>query len=185
MKLLPAITIISAFSFSCTVFAVGNDVAPARSGSVNAIVLHSIGGPECRDGEVVFTGSRGDAYRWKEYFEASEGISIHYIVDRDGNIASSIDENRVAWHARGMNSQSIGIELTNNGDGIEEYPRPMLESLRSLIMEIKSRHPDISNERIYLHSDVDDTTFLCGGRHEKRKRDPGPLFPYRELIEGL
>ncbi len=177
--------IVLAWGLSFAVSAVGNDVAPVRGNSVSAIVIHSIGGPECRNGEVVFTSSKGDAYRWKEYFEKSDGISIHYIIDRDGNVVSSIDENRVAWHARGMNSESIGIELTNNGDGLEEYPRPMLESLRSLIIEIKSRHPNISNERIYMHSDVDNSTFLCGGRQEKRKRDPGPLFPYRELIDGI
>ncbi len=178
-------SIVLAWGLSFAVFAVGNDVAPARSGSVNAIVIHSIGGPACRNGEVVFTSSKGDANRWKEYFEKSDGISIHYIVDREGNVASSIEESRVAWHARGINSESIGIELTNNGDGLEEYPRPMLESLRSLIMQIKSRHPNISNERIYMHSDVDNSTFLCGGRQVKRKRDPGALFPYRELINGI
>ncbi len=180
-----AIAIVLACSAPFAVFAVGNDVAPARSDSVEAIVIHAIGGPTCRNGEVVFTSAAGDANRWKRYFEDSDGISIHYIIDREGNVASSIAENRVAWHARGMNSRSIGIELTNNGDGIEEFPRPMLESLRSLIIEIKSRHPNISNERIYMHSDVDNSTFLCGGRQEKRKRDPGAKFPYRELINGL
>lgn len=57
-----------------------------------------------------------------------KGVSIHYLVSRDGTILQLVDENRRAWHAGAswwggqtdMNSASIGIELDNTG--FEPYP---------------------------------------------------------------
>lgn len=69
--------------------------------------------------------SRDDPYNMetvRKIFEDNE-ISIHYIIDRNGNIECYIPENRAAWHAgRGafagderltnaMNKYSIGIEI--------------------------------------------------------------------------
>jgi N-acetyl-anhydromuramyl-L-alanine amidase AmpD len=159
--------------------------ARLRKSNVSAIVIHAIGGPKCEGDKVVFTGSRGDAAKWKQFFEDSNDKSIHYIIDRDGNLASSLSENRVAWHAVGMNEKSIGIELTNNGDGVEEFPQAMIDRLRTLIRDIKTRHPEITNDHIYMHSDVDNSTFPCAGKQERRKRDPGPKFPFKELIDSL
>lgn len=171
--------------FSSVVLAVGNDKAKKRTKSVNTIVLHAIGGPYCKDSKVVFSGSGGDAQKWKKYFEKEKDISIHYIVDRTGTVAASIDEDRIAWHAKGRNARSIGIELTNNGDGVEEYPEVQIAALKKLVNEIKSRHSDVTNQNIIKHSDIDKRTFECAGKDEKLKRDPGPQFPYDDFIENL
>ncbi len=165
--------------------AIDNDDARKRNESVDTIVLHAIGGPYCKDGEVVFSGSSGNAEKWKVFFEREKGISIHHVVDRDGNIASSVDENRVAWHAKGRNARSIGIELTNKGDGLQEYPMVQIIALSKLVREIMSRHPDISNAKIIRHSDIDVRTFECGGKDVKTKQDPGPMFPYDSFIKSL
>ena len=41
------------------------------------------------------------------------GLSAHFCIDNDGTIHQLMDTNHVAWHARGANSRSIGIEISN------------------------------------------------------------------------
>ena len=41
------------------------------------------------------------------------GLSAHFCIDNDGTIHQLMDTNHVAWHARGVNSKSIGIEISN------------------------------------------------------------------------
>jgi len=57
------------------------------------------------------------------------GLSAHFCIDNDGTIHQLMDTNHVAWHARGVNSKSIGIEISNAvyKEYIDRYdpPRPM------------------------------------------------------------
>jgi len=41
------------------------------------------------------------------------GISTHFVIDNDGTIVQLVDANNIAWHARGSNNNSIGIDLSN------------------------------------------------------------------------
>jgi len=165
--------------------ALENEQAKKRTKTVNTIVLHTIGGPVCKNGKVVFTGAPGDAKKWKRYFENASGISIHYVIDREGNIESSIEEDRIAYHAKGKNSRSIGIELVNVGDGNEEFPETQIEALVKLVKDIKSRHSDVTNTNIIPHSEIDDRTFKCKGADMKLKQDPGPKFPYERVLSEV
>ena len=105
---------------------------------------------------------------------APKRVSAHWLIDRDGTVYRLVDESKRAWHAgksfwRGIedcNSASIGIELVN--DGTEEYPQPQLHALAELCAGIKSRH---AIRDIVGHSDI----------APDRKRDPGPLFPWKML----
>jgi len=171
--------------FADIAHAISNENAKLRAQSVNTIVLHAISGPICRNDRVVFSGAKGDANRWKEYFEKSAVVGIHYIVDRDGRVASSIDEDRIANHAKGRNSRSLGIELVNNGDGVEDYSSAQIEALINLVRGIMSRHKDISRENIVRHSDVDKRTFRCNGKDVDLKQDPGSKFPFQEFLDKL
>jgi len=40
-------------------------------------------------------------------------ISTHFCIDNDGVIYQYVDTNNVAWHARGVNNYSIGIDFSN------------------------------------------------------------------------
>lgn len=103
---------------------------------------------------------------------APKRVSAHWLIDRDGTAYRLVDESKRAWHAgrsfwdgiEDCNSASIGIELVN--DGFEEYPQPQLDALAELCSEIRSRH---AIRYIVGHSDI----------APGRKRDPGPLFPWR------
>ena len=103
-------------------------------------------------------------------------VSAHYLIARDGTIYALVDERARAWHAgvsswggdRDVNSASIGIELDNNGS--EPFAAPLMESLYALLADLKLRYA-IPTPNFLGHSDV----------ALRRKVDPGPQFPWREL----
>ena len=41
------------------------------------------------------------------------GISTHFVIDNDGTIVQLVDPNNVAWHAKGANKHSIGIDISS------------------------------------------------------------------------
>jgi hypothetical protein len=43
----------------------------------------------------------------------SRGLSVHFCIDNDGTIIQLMDTNNIAWHARGVNTKSIGVEVSN------------------------------------------------------------------------
>jgi hypothetical protein len=40
-------------------------------------------------------------------------ISTHFVIDNDGTIVQLVDTNNIAWHAKGANNNSIGIDISN------------------------------------------------------------------------
>src|SRR4051794_16710598 len=94
--------------------AYGRKTGPLQA-TVHTVVIHAISGPACQNGEVVYSGAPGDAQRWKHFFEHHPFLGIHYIIDREGVLASSTPENQQANHALGFNEGTIGIELVHNG----------------------------------------------------------------------
>ena len=144
---------------------------------VDRIIIHTISGPTCENGNVVYTGAVGDAVFWTSYFESHEFLSIHYVIDRHGMTVASVPEDESANHAFGHNESSIGIELVHNGDGQEEFGEAQISALVALLKDILGRR-SIPLNSIVVHMDIDDRTFQCGGREVKSKRDPGANFPW-------
>lgn len=108
-------------------------------------------------------------------------VSAHYLIDRDGTVASLVDEGARAWHAgvgtwggRGdVNSRSIGIELVNSGN--EPFPDPQMVVLEGLLAGIMDRWA-IPPWGVIAHSDM----------APDRKADPGPRFDWQRLaLMGL
>lgn len=110
-------------------------------------------------------------------------VSAHYLIAKNGDIFSLVDESERAWHAgvshwRGssnINARSIGIELCNPGhsNGYEPFPKAQMDALLALSQGILSRHP-IPPRNVQGHSDV---AFL-------RKTDPGELFDWKWMAAG-
>ena len=61
------------------------------------------------------------------------GLSAHFCIDNDGTIHQLMDTNNVGWHARGVNSRSIGIEISNaaylNHAHKYDPPRPIVPEM--------------------------------------------------------
>ena len=128
------------------------------------------------------------------YPASGTGNSGHYYIDRDGGIDEYVPPERIAHHTRGWNPRSIGIELVNTGryphwldsrqQAMEEaYTDAQIESLVALLLDLQARIPSLV--QIAGHEDLDldevessdDPTVKV-----RRKRDPGPLFPWAEVL---
>ena len=125
-----------------------------------------------------YTSSASAAHAQRTLTNPLAEVSAHYLIERDGTILQLVDERARAWHAGDsrwgatvdLNSASIGIELDN--DGFEPFAPALIESLLLLLADLRERH-HVPAANVVGHSDVAPT----------RKRDPGPLFPWRTLAE--
>jgi N-acetylmuramoyl-L-alanine amidase len=162
---------------------------PRRRG-VDAIIVHSLGGPDCRDGRRFYRSIAGDAGHWRDTFARLPIVSIHYVIDREGRVETGVPETVAATHASGWNQRSIGIELVNDGDGVDRFPDVQVAALVRLVTDIRLRHPAITRSRVLRHSDIDRSTFAVA-RHGvgcdayRRKEDPGAAFPWDAFKASL
>jgi N-acetyl-anhydromuramyl-L-alanine amidase AmpD len=156
----------------------------ATRSEVHTIILHTISGPSCTGDRVVYSGASGNAERWKRFFDNHPFLGVHYVVDREGRVASSTPENRTANHALSNNYGTIGIELVHNGDGEEPFGDKQIAALIEIIRSIRTRHK-IPIENIKSHAEVDVRMFRCGGSLVKSRVDPGPNFPWAKLRAAI
>jgi len=162
-----------------------------EAADIDLIVIHSIGGPICKDGQIWFTPANGDAAFWRDWFLDQAGKSIHYVVGRGGDIAQQRPELRTAGHVSfggimiEVNRRAIGIELVNRGDGIEPFPQAQLDAVRTLVADIADRY-DLPPEALVTHAALDDRMQPdCGGEPLRRNLDPGPLFPLEDVHAAM
>ena len=114
-------------------------------------------------------------------FLSSAGLSAHYLILPDGRLINTVLPSQVAYHAKEWNNRSIGIELLL--EGVHTYqsflqrmkePNPyssaQLETIFNLLDLLEEEYP-IS--QVLRHSDIDSEKF-----------DPGPNFPFMEVMGG-
>ena len=102
------------------------------------------------------------------------GVSAHLVISKDGTIYQLLPFNIQGWHAgRGsyngethVNGFSIGIENVGIGD---DWPSEQVEANRAVIAALYAAYPI---EDVVGHSDV----------APGRKSDPGPNFPWDEVV---
>lgn len=127
-------------------------------------------------------------------YPSGAGNSGHYYIDRDGRVLRYVELGRIAHHVRGMNAGTVGIELVNRGrwprwldsdhQAMDEpYPPAQIAALIDLLADLKARlpnlhwiagHEDLDRERVAAADDPAVTV--------ARKRDPGPLFPWSQVL---
>lgn len=88
-------------------------------------------------------------------------VSAHYVVS-GRRVYRIVPESEVAWHARGGNSYSIGIECDPMQQD-ETY-----ETVAALIRDIRSRHGDIP---LIRHRDVKGSSTTCPGTYDLARLD--------------
>lgn len=150
-----------------------------RDGPVRKVVLHATGGPDC-DASRRFRGGTLDGIV-QHFLRNRSRISIHYVIGRDGRVVAMVPESQIAWHVRGHNRDSIGIELVNDGDGLDEYTTPQIDALIDLLSGLLVRHR-LSVDAIKTHDELDNSNIRCNGVVIKRKQDPGRAFPLEWVI---
>ena len=131
------------------------------------------------------------------YPDSQTGNSGHFYIDRDGSVHQYVPVDRVAHHTRGYNARSIGIELVNRGrypDWLaadhqamdEPYPDAQVRALLGLLRQLESGQPTLAF--IAGHEDLDlDEVPASDDPHcrVRRKRDPGPLFPWDQVLAAV
>lgn len=129
-------------------------------------------------------------------YDSGTGNSGHFYIDRDGTTHCYVEPGRTANHTRGYNPRSVGIELCNRG----RYPHWLdsrhqemaqsytAEQLRSLLMLLGWLRRELPGLRFLAgHEDLDTAQVAASDDPSLkvfRKRDPGPLFPWQDIIAG-
>lgn len=155
-----------------------------RTQAIDMVVIHSTGGPTCDaiTGKPIWVNA-GTLEEDLRKIEADPKLGVHYMIDRDGTLRSSVPEDEVANHVFHYSGRSIGIELINNGDGLDPFAEAQLASLVKLLRDIKQRR-GIARDGIRRHSDLDNVLLSCD-RTQRRKVDPGAAFPYKSILDRV
>jgi len=128
--------------------------------------------------------------------DSQTGNSGHFYIDRDGSIVRYVRPERVAHHVRGCNPRSIGIELVNIGrypdwldsrhQAMEEpYTDAQIAALIALLNSLRDELPNL--QWIAGHEELDTARVPASDDADKtvaRKRDPGPLFPWKRVLDA-
>jgi N-acetylmuramoyl-L-alanine amidase len=136
-------------------------------------------------------------YGERRLYDAGTGNSGHYYIDRDGSIHVFVRPERIAHHTRGYNERAIGIELVNAGrypDWLdsrhqrmrEPYTAPQVTALIDLLGVLASEYPSLRH--LAGHEDLDTNEVPASDDDTlrvRRKRDPGPLFPWPEVLAAV
>ena len=140
-----------------------------RNTSIKYIVLH-------------YTAMRTDREALIHLCSRDSKVSSHFFISKLGHIFNLVDLKFRAWHAgksyckgeRDINSNSIGIEISNSGHHInfEKYTIKQIIALTKLLLFLKEKFA-IHNNNILGHSDI----------APYRKIDPGEKFPWLRLNE--
>ncbi|MGI8786279.1 MAG: N-acetylmuramoyl-L-alanine amidase [Pyrinomonadaceae bacterium] len=112
---------------------------------IDAIILHHTAG-----------STAAGAYEAMQ----SRGLSVHYIVDKDGKIYQMVGDEKRAYHAgvgkgkwANVNSRSIGIEIVNLGNGKDKYTGAQYRALEKLVPYLAHKY-NIAVKNIVGHSQI-------------------------------
>src|SRR5262245_13356673 len=148
-----------------------NHFQPGDIGRVRMVVLHS-------------TAARGpgDYNYLRQGGSAARPVSIHYYIDKAGNISQMVPDKDIAWHGgasawtvdgravNGCNPISVRLELEDLNTGRDPYPQAQynaaLELTRFLVAKYK-----IPRRQLVRHLDI----------APKRKTDPAG-FPWERFV---
>lgn len=162
------------------------DLLPERAvDAVDLVVMHCTELPDL---------ATAREYAERVLHASGTGNCGHYYVDRDGAMHCYVPGTRIAHHVRGHNASSIGIELVNLGryphwwdsrqqHMTEAYPAPQIAALCELLLHLRTEFPRLRD--IAGHQDLD-TELLAASDDPalavSRKLDPGPMFPWAEVL---
>jgi N-acetyl-anhydromuramyl-L-alanine amidase AmpD len=150
--------------------------------SVDVVVIHTM--------EIAERADSAEAVaRW--FARPETEVSAHYCVDAD-SVVQCVRERDIAWHARGGNERSIGIELAGRaGQGragwADAYSYAVLERAAALTAEICARYaiPVRWLRAAALRRKARGVTGHVEVSRAYRKSDhwdPGPAFPVDHFL---
>lgn len=163
-------------------------LAVRQSSAIDLVVIHCTELPD-----LAMAREFGERIR---YEDSQTGNSGHYYIDRDGRTLRFVSDLRVAHHTFRFNPRSIGIELVNLGrypswnDSrhqamTEPFTAAQIESLLGLLKQLRHDHPNL--HWIAGHYALDQRNEPSSDNPDlllPRRIDPGPMFPWDEVVAG-
>lgn len=157
----------------------------ASGRAIGVVVIHTM---EIAEGD----GAAEACAAW--FADPVSEVSAHYCIDADTTI-QCVSEDDIAWHARGGNTTSIGIELAGYAGQRslgwnDAYSEAVLERAAGLAAEICDRYA-IPIRRLRASGLVAGRRGLTGHADVSaafRKSghwDPGPDFPWARFLRLL
>lgn len=126
--------------------------------STNRIILHHAESKSC---------TADDIHQW-HLENGWAGIGYHYFIRKDGTIYRGRPENVIGSHAKGSNSDSIGI-CFEGSYMTEKMSQTQINAGRELVAYLKKKY---GISKVQKHKDVCSTN--C----------PGTNFPFDQIVNG-
>jgi N-acetyl-anhydromuramyl-L-alanine amidase AmpD len=115
----------------------------------------------------------------KDLDSSSLNVSIHFLVDKEGNIFRLMPENRMARHCVGLNHLAIGIENVGGVGGKEDLTKAQLQANAKLIKHLKEKYSTIRyliGHYEYLQFENTSLWKEKKSTIRTKKIDPGKIF---------
>lgn len=117
------------------------------------------------------------------YFIESIGLSAHAYITPSGVTIRSRSDNEVAYHAKGHNQDTLGVELLipgehDYGSFLEAIKNNYVtsEQYRALLILVRDNWMrEYGITKVLRHSDID----------PDRKKDPGAGFPWEDFKKDI
>jgi N-acetyl-anhydromuramyl-L-alanine amidase AmpD len=153
--------------------------------AIDVVVMHTMEIAERPDAAMICA-------RW--FASAVSKVSAHYCVDA-GTVIQCVRERDIAWHARGGNTHSIGVELAGFArqtadEWDDEYSTDVLDHASVLVADVCHRRgiparwltaDDLRARRrgITGHAEV------SNAYRKSDHWDPGPGFPVESFLDRV
>ena len=155
-----------------------------RPGPVRVVVMHATAGFFPSDFNWLRRG--GGPVKGKDGVARDVPVSVHYYIDKKGNVSQMVAEADTAWHAGKsqwnvdghpivdrINAVSVGIELQNDNGGKDPYPPAQYAAALALVRELVARY-NIPRRQLVRHLDIS----------PGRKTDPAG-FPWQPFLSEV
>jgi N-acetyl-anhydromuramyl-L-alanine amidase AmpD len=154
---------------------IGNHFQSGDASRVRMVVMHATAARGPGDFNYLRRGGSDD-----------RPVSIHYYIDKAGNISQMVDDKDIAWQAGAStwkvdarlisptcNPISIGIELENLNTGRDPYPLAQYNAALELTRYLVAKY-NIPRSQLVRHLDI----------APKRKTDPAG-FPWARFVDEV
>lgn len=131
--------------------ATGNFLPSSGVRTIDKVVIHITDGGANINGTI----------RW--FQDPTAQVSSHYVVGQDGEVVQMVANNDVAYHARGANSSSIGIEHVANTRGLVPTEAQYCASAALVRWLCETYGVPMDRQHILGHREAVTTSKTCPG----------------------
>ena len=145
---------------------------------INEIIIHCSATPVNWMSGAEAQAKVNEIRRWHVEERGWSDIGYHYIIDRDGTVATGRPVSKSGAHTKGQNANSIGISLVGGQGGTandkfeDNFTQAQANALRTLIAGLKREYPSI--EKISGHNQYAAKACPCFNAPAWYARKPAP-----------